>query len=64
MKKKFQTININKMGFLDWLYLGILLLRIANVIDWDWRIVLSPVIIIVALGFLYALWPYKKGGKR
>jgi hypothetical protein len=49
------------MGFLDWLYLGILLMRIAGVIDWDWRIVLSPIFIIVGAGFLYALWPYKGG---
>jgi len=59
MKTRVQITR--SMGFLDWLYLGILLMRIAGVIDWDWRIVLSPIFIIVGAGFLYALWPYKGG---
>lgn len=61
MNKK--NVTINRMGFLDWLYLGILLLRIANVIDWDWRIVLAPVGIGLLIGVLWALWPYKGGMK-
>lgn len=55
MSKKIE-IN-NGMGFFRWLYLGIVLMRIANVIDWDWRIVLAPPVILVVISLLYMLYP-------
>jgi len=55
MSKRIE-IN-NGMGFFRWLYLGIILLRIANVIDWDWRIILAPVIFLLIFSLLYMLYP-------
>ena len=55
MSKKVE-IN-NGMGFFRWLYLGIVLMRIANVIDWDWRIILAPPAILIVISLLYMLYP-------
>ena len=50
---------VNEMGFFKWLYLGIVLLRIANVIDWDWRVILAPMYILLLIAFLLAIYPGK-----
>lgn len=55
MSKKVE-IN-NGMGFFRWLYLGIVLMRIANVIDWDWRIILAPPAVLIVISLLYMLYP-------
>ena len=55
MSKKVE-IN-NGMGFFRWLYLGIVLMRIANIIDWDWRIILAPPAVLIVISLLYMLYP-------
>lgn len=56
MASKKIEIN-NGMGFFRWLYLGIILMRIANIIDWDWRLVLAPSIALVVLAILVLIYP-------
>lgn len=59
MTKK-NRIEINTgMGFFRWLYLGIILMRIAGVVDWPWQWVLAPIIFLALIGFLVWLYPEK-----
>lgn len=56
------TIEIEGgMGFFKWLYLGIVLMRIAGVIDWPWQLVLAPSVILLVLASLVVA--SKKGDK-
>lgn len=52
------------MTFFKWLYLGIVLMRIAGVIDWPWQWIFAPVIIIVVIALLIVLWPGKGGNAK
>ena len=56
MTKKKTEIKINSgMGFFRWLYLGIVLMRIAGVIDWPLEVIFLPPIIIAIIAFLVLL---------
>ena len=37
------------MGFLEWLMLASVVLKLAHVINWSWWLVLTPLWIIIAL---------------
>ena len=56
MVSKKIEIN-NGMGFFRWLYLGIILMRVANIIDWDWRLILAPLVLLIILAILYLIYP-------
>lgn len=59
MTKKNRIVIDSGMGFFRWLYLGIILMQIAGVIDWPWQWVLAPIIFLVLIGFLVWLYPEK-----
>lgn len=35
------------MGFIDWLQLSFIILRLCNVITWKWTVVLAPYIVVL-----------------
>ena len=47
------------MSFFKWLYLGIVLMRIAGVIDWPWKWILAPVVIVLVIALLVVIYPGK-----
>ena len=47
------------MSFFKWLYLGIVLMRIAGVIDWSWKWILAPVVIVLVIALLVVIYPGK-----
>lgn len=65
LKTKKTTIEVEGgMTFFKWLYLGIVLMRIAGVIDWPWQWIFAPVVIIVVVALLIVLWPGKGGNAK
>lgn len=60
MTKKNKIVIDSGMGFLRWLYLGIILLRVAGVISWPWQIILAPAVFVLLLAILVVAF----GGKN
>lgn len=60
MTKKNKIVIDSGMGFLRWLYLGIILLQVAGVISWPWQVILAPAVFI----FLFALLVIAFGGEN
>lgn len=52
MTKKNKIVIDSGMGFLRWLYLGIILMQIAGVISWPWQIILAPAVFVLLLAML------------
>lgn len=52
MKKKNKIVIDSGMGFLRWLYLGIILMQIAGVISWPWQIILAPAIVVLLFAII------------
>ncbi len=54
------------MGFLHWLALLFVALRLCGVIDWPWPLVLSPILVPLALSLaaLFAAWAADRARKR
>ena len=55
MKTKNRIVIDSGMGFFRWLYLGIILLEIAGVIDWPLEVIFAPAIIIAVVVLLYLI---------
>lgn len=49
MSKKSEN---NNMGFVGWLTLSFIILRLTGFIDWSWWLVFSPLMISIFLGVL------------
>lgn len=52
MTKKNKIVIDSGMGFLRWLYLGIILLQVAGVISWPWQVILAPAVFVLLLAIL------------
>lgn len=52
MTKKNKIVIDSGMGFLRWLYLGIILLQVAGVISWPWQIILAPAVFVLLFAML------------
>lgn len=54
------------MGFLHWLALLFVALRLCGVVDWPWPLVLSPILVPLALSLaaLFAAWAADRARKR
>lgn len=52
MTKKNKIVIDSGMGFLRWLYLGIILLQVAGVISWPWQIILAPAIVVLLFAII------------
>lgn len=52
MTKKNKIVIDSGMGFLRWLYLGIILMQIAGVISWPWQVILAPAIVVLLFAII------------
>jgi hypothetical protein len=47
-----ETKTTESMGFIEWLQLAFIILKLTKYIDWSWWWVLSPTLIGLAIGLL------------